>query len=130
MELANAIQYTSLYKKILEWPRDAAAGNGFQGAHTDEIQIVLMCLVLLFSSDLADLDRPDQVSDVQAKYATMLHRYLKTKYRGRNRHGTPLALAKFATAMTIGSVSRELRDLKHGNNSHANKQHTGTATVY
>ena len=70
---------------------------------------MLMAFVLLFNTDFLELDNPAKVSTVQTKYANLLYRYIKTKYRNG------AAAQKFCDAMFIGADSRELREIKERN---------------
>ena len=76
----------------------------------DDIQAMLICLVMLFSSDGMELNDRETVSQIQSKYAAMLYRYLKTKYRGDHRSSS-VALAKFGQGMMVSSMSREMREI-------------------
>ncbi len=113
-------RYRELCLKVREWPRDdddaasnANGANGGGGGHmVDEIQMMLMALVMLFSSDFIELDDPSRVASVQTKYAAMLYRYLKTKYKDGSQQGTTTALAKFCQGMFVSSMSREMREIK------------------
>ncbi len=115
-------RYRELCFKVLDWPRDrdtsvinsSAAdcrkGNGV----VDQIQTMLMCLIMLFSSDFLELDDPRRVSSVQTKYGALLYRYLKTKYRRDDigSRASKVALAKFCQGMFVSSMSREMREIK------------------
>ena len=68
-----------------------------------------MAFVLLFNTDFLELDNPAKVSTVQTKYANLLYRYIKTKYRNG------AAAQKFCDGMFISSQSRELREIKERN---------------
>ena len=76
--------------------------------------MMLMALVMLFSTDFIELDDPSRVASVQTKYGNMLYRYLKSKYGERGK-----ALAKFCQGMFISAMSREMREIKdlHWSNS-------------
>jgi len=100
--MSDACRYRELCYKVRDWPRDNP------NSLFDEFQMMLMGLVMLFSTDFIELDNPRKVSAVQAKYGNMLYRYLKSKYQGR---GTT-ALAKFCGGMFVSSMSREMREIK------------------
>ncbi len=112
-------RYKELFYKVKEWPReDSAKGQIFDSGRRglssqhDEIQVMLMSLVMLFSSDFLDLDDSKLVSDIQAKYGLMLYRYLKTKYLNKPRQGKTMAVSKYIEGMYVSSMSREMKEIR------------------
>ncbi len=93
-------RYRELCFKIRDWPLDSA------DTVVDDIQMMLLALTMLFSTDFVDLDNPSKAAEVQTKYASMLYRYLKSKHKDSG------AASKFCQAMMIGSMSREMREIK------------------
>ena len=59
-----------IMRKIQSWPRD-------EENQLDQTMLLIFCLVLLFSADYEQLQQGEVVENVQLKYTTLLHRYLK-----------------------------------------------------
>ena len=57
-------------RRIQSWPRD---GDN----QLDHTMLLIFCLILLFSADQDKLQQVEMVENVQLKYTTLLHRYLK-----------------------------------------------------
>jgi len=73
-------------------------------ADADEREMTLVCLIMLLSSDNLDVTESRQIERWQVKYATMLHRYLRTKHANK----TDLSRLRLASAMSVMSKCREL----------------------
>ena len=70
-------------------------------------QVTLMKLLIAFNTDAApDLERPDLVHRVQSRYAYLLQRYLKFKYRRGD------AGARFNEGLRMASYAREAVEIQ------------------
>lgn len=73
--------------------------------NVDETMMFLLAFIMLFTPDSRGLKEPHKAEMAQVKYANLLSRYLKTKYKD----GT--AGAKFCRGMDVHAFSREIRDI-------------------
>jgi len=73
-------------------------------SYQDSQEFVLISLVLLFCPDLLDLQERRVVEDIQAKFAVLLHKYLKKKHRGSPHTAT----LTFASRLGLINKSKEL----------------------
>jgi len=85
-------QFCKLLNKIGSWPED-------------EKEYILICLLLLFSPDLLDLNDRVRVEKIQLSLAELLHNYLN------HRHGRDRGRSKYASAMFLISQCRHLHDI-------------------
>ncbi len=109
-------RFRSLFGKIKDWPRDYDDYiSRSSTAKADEIQVMLMTFVMLFSTDFLELDDPNGISNIQAKYSRILLKYLKSKYGSRDERGKSTAVSKHLQGMFIGSISREMKEIKDNN---------------
>lgn len=74
--------------------------------HIDPVQIFLTGVVILFSSDLVNLEDRQKVENIQTRYAVLLNKYLRKKFRNKN------AGSEFCRAMQISGVCQELRHIR------------------
>lgn len=70
----------------------------------DPPELVLVSLVLLFCPDLLDLQERRLVEDTQAKFAVLLHKYLKKKHLS----SPYTATQQFASRLSLINKSKEL----------------------
>jgi len=85
-------------RRIQSWPR-------YGDNQLDHTMLLIFCLILLFSADQDKLQQVETVENVQLKYTTLLHRYLKSKMAG------PAANKKFLEAIMLISDTKELWDI-------------------
>ena len=63
-------RHEQIMRQIQSWPFD-------ESQQFDHTMLLLMCLVLLFSTDLSAFRKAEVVEQTQMKYTTLLQRYLK-----------------------------------------------------
>ena len=83
--------------------------NNSKATASNEIQLILMLLIIMFSADdgmAIRLREPKKVDAFRTKYAFMLYRYLNDKYP---KSAVP---AKYCQAMHIRSVIREAYEIR------------------
>ena len=87
-----------LMQMMKAWPRDTI------DSPVDEIQVTLMKVILAFSPDFIELERPDLVESVQLRYTMLLQKYLKFKYGAD-------ANRRFAKGLMMASYAREAHEI-------------------
>ena len=70
------------------------------------MMMLLLGFVILFTPDFIELENPKKAENFQEKYATLLAKYLKSKFKD----GT--AGSRLCSAMAVQSMCRELRELQ------------------
>ena len=63
-------RHEDIMRRIQSWPR-------YGDNQLDHTMLLIFCLILLFSADQDKLQQVKTVENVQLKYTTLLHRYLK-----------------------------------------------------
>jgi hypothetical protein len=97
----NEDRHKKLTSRIKSWILD-----GQEDSVIDQIQVMLMGMVMLFSTDNVQLQNPKAVEAVQNKYTLLLLRYLKTKF------GQERAMTHFCNGMAMVSLAREAYGLR------------------
>jgi len=91
-------RHEQIMRQIQSWPFD-------ETQQFDHTMLLLMCLVLLFSTDLSAFRKAEVVEQTQMKYTTLLQRYLKSKMSPK------AANKKFLDAIMLISATQELWDI-------------------
>ena len=87
---------------VHQWLKDDRAKEDLP---LDNVQAILLCLILLYSTDSSRSHYANEIDGIQAKYGYMLQKYLKHKYR-QSGHGE-----KFFQAMALAAKLVEVAEM-------------------
>ncbi len=94
-------RHALLTKEMSSWPvnpKDPAR-------HVDKVQLFLLANIIMLSTDHVVVKDCARVSRIQEMYMTMLHRYLKYKYKEKYN-------STFAKGLMISSLAGEAREIR------------------
>ena len=94
-------RHAALTREMSSWPvnpKDPAK-------HVDKVQLFLLANIMMLSTDSVVVKDYAKVTEIQEKYMTMLHRYLK--YKCKDKYNSV-----FASGLMISSLAKEAREIR------------------
>lgn len=96
---ADEERHLFLVNKMQSWPRKDAQDR------VDDVQMNLLKLIILFSSEFVNLQRPDIVEQTQMKFIGLLQKYMKFRYG-------PEAGVRLGNGLLLLSYAKEAIDIQ------------------
>ena len=106
MENSTRSQLKTLMRKIKRWFFDSDDAK----VPLDHTLLVILCRIILYSTEGLDLDNPAKVERLRERYCAILWKYLVAENEDTNYSRSKLA-ARFGQGLMIGSVARDVLNI-------------------